>query len=708
MRRIAYPVSTGRGAYRGLINEACETRGRFGTWPGFASWLAAAAIIVLTQLGYAASANAQANISLGGAGVVGAAATNTSWSLAKNGGLANGVVSWTVGATKVSISDQLIEVDGSFVINNSGTAGAYLGNIIVNLQRPCGTAWVSAAVDVADGTFGQAATFGNFISTASREQATLNSPSSICEGPGNYVLTAVNGQTVKEGTLFTGPGSGTANFFNASDNSVFSLVPEFKLHAGTSKRLYYTATFDNTLLGIAAGTDLRSEVLVSVSNAGPADLNAMQYVDVDDDDGPAGQGVSLDGDDSGWQQTAANRQIFVPTSAACNQLVTLTDTQNLSNPVLTGTATLTSFTSFNSNGTISIDGSSMSNGETNNQDVSAGVDGGASGGTITNCAALSGPNTSVTLTIGAFSKVFDVCTGANDTACDEENVPSSAGPASPTPSPTDTATPTPEITPTPIDTPTPDVTPTPDDTPTPAGTPTPVITPTPVTTPTPSATPTPIIPPFVTGEFCTYSEAHWSHTCGNDHNNPGNGATQSLGRPASNGCSGEGNQAFKILTENFSTVYNTDSGVQVGLPCSNNNFDMTFTSPSAVQGYLPAGGKPQVLNACLNNPSSSHSGSLGGEDLALELNVDFSAAGITEGSGGAFGSLNLCGSGTSLDGMSIAQILAAANKALGNGGMPAGLNAVSLRNLLHQLNESFDSCRPHGFAQRHLTGTTCP
>jgi hypothetical protein len=146
----------------------------------------------------------------------------------------------------------------------------------------------------------------------------------------------------------------------------------------------------------------------------------------------------------------------------------------------------------------------------------------------------------------------------------------------------------------------------------------------------------------------------------------------------------------------------------VGLTCATHRFEMTFTSPSAIQNYLPAGGKAAALNACLNNPSSSRSGNLGGEVLALELNVDFSAAGITEGAGGPLGSLNLCGSGTSLDGMSIAQILAAANKALGNGGMPAGLGPNSLRNLLHQINDSFDNCNPHGFAQKHLTGGACP
>jgi hypothetical protein len=168
-----------------------------------------------------------------------------------------------------------------------------------------------------------------------------------------------------------------------------------------------------------------------------------------------------------------------------------------------------------------------------------------------------------------------------------------------------------------------------------------------------------------------------------------------------------GQSGHNVLTENFDTIYGTN-GVHVGLTCTSNQFGMTFTSPAAIQNYLPAGGKAGVLDACLLNPSSSHSGNLGGEVLALELNVDFSAAGFTQGPGGPFGSLNLCGSGTSLDGMSISQILAAANKALGKGGMPAGFNPNSLRNLLHQLNLSFDDCHPHGFAQQHLTGGACP
>ena len=272
--------------------------------------LASVATLLVLALGWASTVRAQANVSLGYAGVIGALATNTSWSIVKNGSLAAGTASWTVGVTKVSVSHEIIEVDGQFRIFNTGTGPARLGNIIINLQRPCAAGWVSAAVDVADATFGQAATYGNFAAAASRENVVRNNPASSCNGPGNYVTTTppYPGQTLKEGTLFTTLASGTVDFTNAADNSVFSLVPEFKLPAGTSIKLFYTATFDNTILGLAPGTPLRSEVIVSIRHAAPDVWHGMHLIDVDDDDGPAGQGVSLSGDDVGWSQSAATRQ----------------------------------------------------------------------------------------------------------------------------------------------------------------------------------------------------------------------------------------------------------------------------------------------------------------------------------------------------------------------------------------------------------------
>ncbi|HEX5425367.1 MAG TPA: hypothetical protein VFW94_17595, partial [Candidatus Acidoferrales bacterium] len=125
------------------------------------------AILLALEMAFSVPAHAQANITLSKAHLAGAIATNTSWSIAKNGSFASGTASWTVGVTKISVSDQIIQVDGRFRITNTGTGPAALGNIIVNLQRPCGTVWVSAAADVADATFGEAATFGNFAAKAS-------------------------------------------------------------------------------------------------------------------------------------------------------------------------------------------------------------------------------------------------------------------------------------------------------------------------------------------------------------------------------------------------------------------------------------------------------------------------------------------------------------------------------------------------------------
>ena len=129
-----------------------------------------------------------------------------------------------------------------------------------------------------------------------------------------------------------------------------------------------------------------------MAGAHETDLNVSRLVDVDDDDGPAGEGVALDGDDTGWSQSAATRQPFVPKLAQCNQTIELSDAQINCNPALTGTAALTSFTSFNDTGMLSIDGSSMSDGSTNTQDVRAVATGGVSGGTITNCAGITGPD----------------------------------------------------------------------------------------------------------------------------------------------------------------------------------------------------------------------------------------------------------------------------------------------------------------------------
>jgi len=90
---------------------------------------------------------------------------------------------------------------------------------------------------------------------------------------------------------------------------------------------------------------------------------------------------------------------------------------------------------------------------------------------------------------------------------------------------------------------------------------------------------------------------------------------------------------------------------------------------------------------------------LGGQVLALALNVGFSNAGdITPG----FGGLKLCGTGTSLDGDTISQILAAANTALGGGSVPSGFTLSTLNDLINNLNLSFDNCVESSFGKDHV------
>jgi hypothetical protein len=88
--------------------------------------------------------------------------------------------------------------------------------------------------------------------------------------------------------------------------------------------------------------------------------------------------------------------------------------------------------------------------------------------------------------------------------------------------------------------------------------------------------------------------------------------------------------------------------------------------------------------------------------LALQLNVDFNAAGITTGPGGFIGNLTLCNTGTSLDGSTISAILAAANVALGGGSLPDGITISDLNDLVDNLNKSFDNCLVTGWAFAYL------
>jgi len=171
----------------------------------------------------------------------------------------------------------------------------------------------------------------------------------------------------------------------------------------------------------------------------------------------------------------------------------------------------------------------------------------------------------------------------------------------------------------------------------------------------------PALAQFQNGDFCTYTQGGWG--AGPAGNNPGT-----------------------ILRD--STVFTFPVSVGTG-------YSMTFTTADAITAYLPAGGKPKALITNYVDQTTTSSGVFGGQVLALQLNVTLDPAG--------FGGLVIINTGTFFDGMTVGDVLEAANLALGGGALPSGYTMSNLNDLVSFLNQGFDNCLPSGWAQQYLT-----
>ena len=155
-----------------------------------------------------------------------------------------------------------------------------------------------------------------------------------------------------------------------------------------------------------------------------------------------------------------------------------------------------------------------------------------------------------------------------------------------------------------------------------------------------------------------------------------------------------------FLKNNFAAGFPT--GIEVGIPGAG-GFSLKFTSSTAIKNFLPAGGTPAALKADATNPTKSAAGSFAGQVLSLALSVGFGDAGLTDG--GPIGGLKLQNTGNAaLDGLTIAQVLADANKVLGGGALPGWATSVSdVNDTVTDLNEAFDDCVVTAWATAHLT-----
>jgi len=174
---------------------------------------------------------------------------------------------------------------------------------------------------------------------------------------------------------------------------------------------------------------------------------------------------------------------------------------------------------------------------------------------------------------------------------------------------------------------------------------------------TPPSPPPP--PPPPQAEFCAFTQGGWGTRCSG--NNPG--------------C---------LRDNNFAAVY--PSGLTIG-----GNKTLKFTSSLAVQNYLPAKSTPAVLTNSYINPLSTESGVLGGQVLALRINVNFSDAGITDPGLGGTIAMNA----GPFAGLTVRQLLAIGEQVLGgnlSALTPFSASVSALNDALTAQNEGFTDC----------------
>ncbi len=237
-----------------------------------------------------------------------------------------------------------------------------------------------------------------------------------------------------------------------------------------------------------------------------------------------------------------------------------------------------------------------------------------------------------------------------------------------TPAPTATPTKTPAPTATPTKTPAPTATPTktPAPTATPTKTPAPTATPTKTPAPTATPTPTPTAPPTPTptigiGQYCTHSVGGWGGQC-------------------------SGGNAGCLRDAGFSSAFPT--GLRIGdlsgPDGASGGFTALWTAPQAIATFLPGGGTSGALLADLTDPASTPAGNLAAQLVGVKLDV--SIAGLPS-------SLRLVACvAPELEGLTVAQLVSAADAAAAGGALPSGVSYADLASALAAINLNFDGC----------------
>lgn len=324
---------------------------------------------------WAQKAGARAGLSLVSSNAAITQSSNTEWTLTKTGSIdaSNSAVSWQVSATPKTTVAGWLMINGVITVANSGAGGGTLGNVVVNLQIKSGNKWVTRSSVIADATHDDAATVA------------LISPSASSENLGSFSENAA---------------SGMLRFTDATNNSAFALSPQVTIPPGATVTLLFSASFNNNILALPLGTATRSEIIVSFGNAVPSTASAPN-VDVN------GNG-KIDADEDWVRSIPARITLDVPAEQSSNGEVLLSD--SVQDITTTGTVTF-------SNPQITLDQNTHSGA------VLLNYNSGANGGTITNCAHLTGAGQTQTVTGGFVAASFPNIPALNLTACNTQMIP---------------------------------------------------------------------------------------------------------------------------------------------------------------------------------------------------------------------------------------------------------------------------------------------
>ncbi len=137
----------------------------------------------------------------------------------------------------------------------------------------------------------------------------------------------------------------------------------------------------------------------------------------------------------------------------------------------------------------------------------------------------------------------------------------------------------------------------------------------------------------------------------------------------------------KIRDAYFSSVF--PSGLTIG-----GSYKLTLSTSSAVKNFLPQGSTASSFTKNYTDVTSTSAGVLGGQIVALKLNIAFSAAGKLGSNPTALGDLQI-GSGP-FAGKTVNEFLALAEIAIG-GGSTGGFTFSQINDAATAINENFDN-----------------